>query len=345
MLLVHDRQNNFDLIRIAMALLVVWSHAFGLWAKAGDEPVAWLLHYTGSPGDIAVDVFFIISGFLISRSFAHTKDWLRYLGKRVARIYPGFLTCKAICAFVVLPLYAGLHYTTPDVARTVVASLLLRGWFVDGAPFTDHPAAELNVSLWSIPVEFGCYIGVLVIGWSRPSRALLVVLFAIILAAHVWAVAHGKLWWVWPYPWFRMVPFFLTGMIFYGYRDVIPRSSVAAVFGIALFLVLTWTFELAAAAVLPAALGYAVFHIAFGRPIVPISGYGDFSYGVYLYSYPIEQLLRGLGWLSFPAYLAASILCSLVAGVASWFVVERWFLARASGTRSHLSPPVAQPPS
>ena len=333
-LLVTTRPNNFDAIRIAMALLVVWSHSFALYfGSEANEPISLLTHGAVNAGEVAVDVFFMLSGFLISKSFDRSTSSWSYLKKRIARIYPGYLVAVAIFAFVLLPLYAGTRYSAGGIVKTLTLNLALRGWFIDPAPFINNPDHALNGSLWSIPYEFWCYIGVLALGIVRIRKGALLAIFAAIVAANVWTEFTGKkfgggivsLVLGWPNLWFRMAPCFIAGMLLYAYRDCVPRSSRVALSGLGLFVAAAWVYPLAADAILPLALAYAVFHWGFSRQYFHAAKYGDFSYGAYLYAYPIQQLLIAFSVLSFPIFVIVSILLSLAAGIASWFAVERWF--------------------
>src|SRR6185295_19514916 len=87
-----QRRNNFDAIRLAMALLVVWSHSFALYlGSEKTEPLSLLLNGAYNSGNIGVMVFFIISGFLVTQSFVTSKSLTRFMARRIRRIYPGYL--------------------------------------------------------------------------------------------------------------------------------------------------------------------------------------------------------------------------------------------------------------
>jgi peptidoglycan/LPS O-acetylase OafA/YrhL len=333
-LLVSNRPNNFDAIRIFMALLVVWSHAFALYfGSEAAEPISLLTHGLVNAGNIAVDVFFVVSGFLIAKSFERSRTWWSYLKKRIARIYPGYIVATSICAFVLLPLYAGTHYNFIEIAKTIGMNLVLKGWFVNSEPFVSNHGHALNGSLWSIPFEFWCYLGVLAFGMLRLGRVTLIAVFALVIALDVWTIGTGKIWGGgiaglvlgWPNVWFTVAPFFIAGMLFYFYRAVAPRSVWIAVVGLTLVIVCGWLIPLAGIALLPVVVSYAVLYWAFSARSVQVAKYGDFSYGSYLYAFPIQQLLLAFTNLSFPAFVAASMLLTLCAGVLSWFAVERWF--------------------
>jgi peptidoglycan/LPS O-acetylase OafA/YrhL len=77
----------------------------------------------------------------------------------------------------------------------------------------------------------------------------------------------------------------------------------------------------------PPLVAYTMFYFAFSRQLFDAAHYGDFSYGTYLYAYPIQQIvLSRLGAaIPFWLYIPLAMLLSLAAGVLSWYAVERWF--------------------
>lgn len=86
------RSNNFDAIRLAMALLVVWSHSFAI--HLGNESQEWIYRFTDgtvTAGTVGVMVFFMISGFLITQSYERSSSLRSYALKRIRRIYPGYM--------------------------------------------------------------------------------------------------------------------------------------------------------------------------------------------------------------------------------------------------------------
>ena len=110
-------RNNFDAIRLAMALLVVWSHSFAIYMASEDrEPISLLTNGLYNAGNVGVLVFFIISGFLICQSYNQRKTVRRYFERRVRRIYPGYVIATVVCAFVVIPVFS----THADLSATEV---------------------------------------------------------------------------------------------------------------------------------------------------------------------------------------------------------------------------------
>ncbi|WP_404711600.1 acyltransferase family protein [Sphingomonas sp. MMS24-J13] len=343
------RRNNFDAIRLTMALLVVWSHSFALWF--GDERDEWLSRLTAgvyNSGNIGVLAFFAISGFLITLSWERSAGAIAYLKRRVLRIYPGYLVAITLCSLVIVPAFSSRHfgYLTPAEWRGMVGNLLLRNYIIPSDAF--HGSA-VNGSLWSIPYEFWCYLGVLALGMAGLIRwrAIYPLLAVAVILVRAWLDMTGRR----PaggmlepiigfaYFWFNVLPPFLLGGAAWLFRDRLPRSGWLAM---ALIVATIAVSHLPLAdplrtvitrTLLPPTLVYGVLYLAF-EPRIPAHGaasFGDFSYGCYLYAFPIQRMLAASlkGVIPFWSFVLLAMLLSLTAGVASWYLVERWFLPRA----------------
>jgi len=336
------RHNHFNLMRMAMAILVVWSHSFALALGTEErEPISLLLNGTYNAGSIAVRVFFIVSGFLITISFVRTKSIRAYLVKRVARIYPGFLVCVPICAFIIVPLFS----TTADlslaaIGRTLLNMLHLTAIMPPSDVFAHNPAGRMvNGSLWSIRYEFFCYLSVImagVTGLLTRGRALILAALLATIAAKIILDLHGMRpalgiigdIFGFPYLWLTVAPSFLAGMLAYLYRDLLPRSGWLALGLLAALVISAHAWRPATDAVFPFAMAYLTFYAGFHPIRLPDAArYGDFSYGTYLYAFPIQQMLVTAG-LPFIFYVPLAMILSVLAGVASWFLVEKHFLPR-----------------
>lgn len=114
----EERRNNLDFVRLFLAILVIYSHSYPLaLGTEKTEPLLLLTHGQTTFGTVAVDCFFILSGFLISHSFIHTKSLLSYFRKRVYRIYPAFIISTLFCAFLVAPLAGATSPYSSYLAR------------------------------------------------------------------------------------------------------------------------------------------------------------------------------------------------------------------------------------
>jgi len=341
-----SRGNNFDFMRLSLAVLVIYSHAFdlGLGSKA-TEPLMRLSHGQVSAGDIAVDAFFIMSGFLIAASAQRSRGVGSFLKKRFARIYPAFVVSAFLSILIVLPLSGGRFlYDSPlaRIADFVFRTLRLVEFNYIDAFLTNPLPLVINGSTWSIAYEFWCYIGVallLVAGILR-RRTIILSLFAtmwivsIVFRYYGWIMGGKQLGLVLgpPQIWARMLPFYLAGVAFYLFRDRLPLHGwIAAVS--TLCLIAACFFDMGWTVALPIAGTYLIFWFAF-TPLIRLhrfGRFGDFSYGTYLYAFPIEQLLmRWFGHVVAPVVLfACATPLTLIFAIASWYAVERHFLAPA----------------
>jgi peptidoglycan/LPS O-acetylase OafA/YrhL len=341
-----SRGNNFDFMRLSLAVLVIYSHAFalGLGSEA-REPLVVLTHGQVSCGAVAVDAFFIMSGFLIAASAQRSRGVGSFLKKRFARIYPAFIVAALLSALLVLPLSGGRLFYDSPLARVedFLAHTARLIEFSYTGVFAGNPTpGVINGSTWSVAYEFWCYVGVAMLLAAGMLRRRTVVLglfvamwiVSILFRCNGWILGGKQLGAVLgpPQIWARMLPLYLAGVTFYLFRDRIPlRGWIAAVSLLCLipasFLYTGWT------VVLPLAGTYLIFWFAF-TPLVRLhrfGRFGDFSYGTYLYAFPIEQLL--VRWLGHPVTPATLFACAtpltFVAAAASWYGVERYFLAPA----------------
>lgn len=354
-----QRENNIDFVRIVLALLVILSHSYPLTlGHERTEPFAVLSRGQVTGGHIAVDLFFILSGFLISASYERSSSAWSYLRKRVARIYPGFLLVSLVTLVLFVPL-AHAHIEGKSLAAKVVNvayhTLRLSEWKYSGA-FASNPApGVINGSLWSIYYEFWCYIGVLILGLTGllRSRAVLGVLFGVsivvslIFGAHIVYFSGGMLGEIFGYPpfWARLLPMYLAGVVFYHFRDIIPVSR-AAIGICALALAVACVVPLGYTALFPIAGTYLAMCFSFSPSIRlhKTNRFGDFSYGTYLYAFPIQQLIMStIGHPIHPLLLfACAAPPTLLAAVISWYTVERRFLRAARRKKMEATPLVLE---
>ena len=265
-----------------MALLVVWSHSFAIYAGSEDyEPLSLLMNGTYNSGNVAVLVFFVVSGFLICRSFLEGKGLRHFFTRRVLRIYPGFIVATFIGAFIIVPVFSSRElsdFTGLEVANAIGLNLLLQGYFPSSDAFN---GTAINGSLWSIPFEFWCYIGLAVLGiaGALKNRSVCLALTLLIMATRVWLDLNGKqpgggviaAIFGWPYLWLIVLPCFMLGMCAYLYRDIIPRSRWLLMTGLSLLLIARnlpldpLHGKILTNVLLPPVISYLTFHVAFSE--------------------------------------------------------------------------------
>jgi peptidoglycan/LPS O-acetylase OafA/YrhL len=335
--------NNFDFLRCAMAIVVILSHSWFVLSGVEEAgPWGGLSRFHMDAGDAALNVFFLISGFLVAHSWYHSRGLLDFVRRRALRIYPAFVAAMLVCAFVVAPVASDGTASTVSprqLVRVAVQTVSLQQY---GAPgmFTGQPApGRVNASMWSIQYEWWCYMGLALagaLGLLRRVR-LLTALWALLILLN-WFEEHyrfmpelGRLdrFIGDPGAWTRLAPLFLSGVLFHHWRTRIPHSgrlAIAALAALAVSFVQPHLINLT----VPIAGAYLVFYVAYERrlPLQRFGRFGDFSYGLYLYAFPIQQLL--VLWLrpalTPPVVFALATLLTLPCAVASWYLVERPFL-------------------
>jgi peptidoglycan/LPS O-acetylase OafA/YrhL len=329
---VQTRLNNFDFLRLFLAVVVIFSHSFPLGVGSdANEPFIRITHGQTTSGTIAVNFFFIMSGYLIAASFVHSAGVLDYLRRRVRRIYPGFIASMLFCALVIVPLAGGVLTGHNRLINLIVDSLLLHPFSQTGAFSTNPYPNKVNGSVWTISFEFGCYLGLLILGvtgaLSRRRVVLGIFLGSVILniwRLHVVAMTPSL-----GANWAKFIPMYLAGVMAYLYRDRIRytrNGSIVCCFA----LLAASAVPFAWVALFPFAGAYLLFWIAFS-PSIRLSDaakYGDFSYGTYLYAFPLQQMIVRV-WAGpmnpMLLFLLATPLALLFA-IASWHFIERPFL-------------------
>jgi len=349
------RYNNFTLLRLLLATLVILSHSLQIAAggPSGDP----LVRLTGNfnLGDIAVDAFLVISGFLITQSWEGAPRPKEFLAKRIARIYPGFVLCGLLCGLVAAPMMFGWKaYYSVFPWTSLVAWLLVLQFhgptIVDNVHDTTWP---FNGPTYSVFYEFLCYLGLLVLGWSgllgkRFAVPLVYAATALVFLFRTNLVAVNNAFYVEyvfiPLIMVRFAIFFLAGVIYYQYRKSIRFNltgyAVAGlVAGTALFLGDTGS------VLLSLSLPYLVFGAAFAPVgwLRRCSKAPDISYGTYLYAWPIQMELhnRFLGLSAMTCFFLATGL-AYACGFASWELLEKRALKLAHRGKSR---PITSPPA
>jgi len=337
--------NNFDSLRLIFAVLVIFSHSFPLTRGSNDtEPLSRITFGQITFGNISVWAFFVISGFLITQSWQRSPKVLKYLKRRVGRIYPGFIVTAILTALIVVPIAADPATYVPVSVKSFILETLRLQIFPTSPIFVHNPGAgALNGSLWSVPYEFWCYLGVMTLGLIGllRRRAAVVAMFAVVIALHLymdvtgWKPAGAILGQIFGYPpnWAAVLPFYLAGTIFqiYGGRQLLRRRLLWAA---AIALIASNFVPHGLIVTMPVCGSYLLMGLAYLPMLHPLNlgRFGDFSYGTYLYAFPIQQLLvmRAHGAISPLTLFAEAAPLTLIAGALSWFLVERHFLQRSS---------------
>lgn len=340
------RDNNLNLIRIVAATAVLVSHAYPIALGAGTpEP---LEHLTGmSLGGIAVAVFFALSGLLIARSFDRKKTLVHFAVARILRLYPALfavlvLTVLIGAAFTTLSITA--YFSAPQTLSYVPRNLSLAflqyplpGVF-DGNAYGD----PINGSLWTLFYEVVCYFCVVVAGLMGllRRRALFMAAFVVLTISYLFALEWQPLGGL-----AMRIDIFLSlafpfgiGMMAYVWRDNVLLDLRIAV--LLWLLCFPATYSAFPEPMVLIALIYSVAWFGFipkGR-LLSYNRLGDYSYGVYIFAFPIQQAFAELIPSADPlGNMAISAPVTLLCAIASWNLVESVALKKVRPVGDHLS--------
>ena len=322
----QGRNNNFNLIRILAATGVLISHAFPLSLGPGaDDPFSAWLGGT-SLGTICVLVFFAISGYFITKSFDQRRSVPAFLRARALRLFPALIVVALVSVIV-----AGLFLTSASPAEFWPAALtfVLRDVTLfhlqnnlPGVFIANPYGPAINGSLWTLGHEVTAYLCVLLAGWSRIFRRNQVFWLstAAFLVLYGWKVElplKGR---------FEELCYlglpFLFGAILYRWRGVIRLSAP-----IALILIFTATLARETglfSPVLALTLAYVTIWLGF-LPTAILGQYnrlGDYSYGTYLYAFPVQQLGASLGFVTPGSNMQFALPIALCCAAVSWHCIE-----------------------
>jgi len=330
--LAKGRPTGFDYMRLLLAFSVLWIHTARV--TYGDDLFLWetpLRPFIKS----VLPMFFALSGFLVAGSLARSKTLISFLGNRFIRIYPALAVEVLLAAFILGAIYTEYDLSNYFTDAQFFAYLLnVTGHIHFNLPgvFLNNPdAAMVNGQLWTVPFELECYVAIAVLfllGVVRRRVLALVATAALIVGfglARYWkhesnwasmpTTASGNL----------LIGAFLVGVTIYLYKDKILWDVRIFIASVAVILWAYWFSSFGDFVAIPA-IGYVTVFLGLTSPrkLGVLQG-ADYSYGVFLYGYPIQQAFVALGpwahnwWLN-------GIVCSLIVtcfAAFSWHFIER----------------------
>lgn len=341
--LATGRENNLNLLRMVAASSVLFSHSYALTGHMLEEPLVVASGQRTDAATIGVVVFFAISGFLIAQSLARRRTLYAYAVARALRILPGLMIAKLFCVVVIgwyaTSLASAAYWGHADTWR-----------FLFGCPYFDirdrlpgvfeknpYPLA-VNGSLWTIPVETWCYAAAAVLAAATMMRRPL--MFTLVGVAMVLAYA------AFPQPMESWMPAggggtipalmftFMFGAWLYVCRRHVPVSLPLAATVLVLVVVLVDVRHFAA--LYYPGIAYVALVLAY-HPRLRWRAYlraGDYSYGTYVFAFPVQQFLVWyFGITHPPTVFALTLIVTLALAIASWHIVEK----PALGLKSRLT--------
>lgn len=334
-LMSPNKQNNFGFLRLLLASLVVVSHSPEIVDGNKNREILTIIFGTITFGQLAIDCFFLISGYLILKSFYSSSGLKSYLLKRVLRIYPAFIAASFFCILIVAPLLSDWavirQLGMKDWLFAVFKMSILETPYVKGVQ-----VISLNGSTWSIWQEFVCYLSIPAFFYlGLHKRWLYFIALLVIVSIYLYTQLTQRNYWL-PYPSrldmhhsTRLFSAFLVGGVFHLFEEKIIWNKRFTFAALLLLIVTLFSKNFAELGVFVFG-GYLLFHFALNyknKLLNNIGAEADISYGIYLYAWPIQILIVQY-YAKINPHLLTLITLVLAAtiGYFSWILVEKPFM-------------------
>ncbi len=327
---VFDSRNNaLNAWRLALAVGVVFWHS---WVLSG-HPIQHVMAQR-LLGEVFVDGFFALSGFLITASWLRRPSLRAYWVARSLRIFPGLWVCVIVTAFAIAPIGVAIAHGSP--ARLFSSSgpfeyVLNNGAFnanyagIDGTPTGVPVAGVWNGSLWTLFFEMLCYLMIAVLGVTGllKRRWTLPVLFVVMWCWSAYISYPTDPTQTFPQVIARFTLMFLAGAVIYQFSNIIPARWSLVTLSLAIVVAAGLIQNYRVLGAVPLAYAVIVSGALLKKPQLNLRH--DLSYGVYIYAFPIQQLLIICGLASLTPWLFFVLATAAILPVAalSWFLVEQ----------------------
>ncbi|MEC3876104.1 acyltransferase family protein [Chryseobacterium salviniae] len=331
-----SRTNNFDFMRLLFAALVVISHSYVLSGTGQYEPFSKITLHRIELSYLGVHGFFIISGYLIFKSLLRCKGLVDFYWKRILRLFPALTVILIFTVLLAPAVYENNipYYKNSDVYSYIPLNMTLffRQKGIDGVFESNPYKHSINGSLWTISYEFSMYVMVSALYFIRKKTYLKYIVLLLFLLSYSLSIFQ-------PYflnglfakialssKHFYNLMCFFTGGMFITYLDIknkrreniiIILSTI--IFSAGIYLDIT---------VYTSYLTLPLIVIFLGRRSTPLINkvgqtIGDTSYGIYIYSFPVQQTLVHLYRSDAITLLIFSLPISIILGYISWHLIEK----------------------
>ncbi|SHJ28097.1 acyltransferase family protein [Pseudobutyrivibrio xylanivorans] len=345
--LSQGTDNNLNLVRLVAAMLVMYMHSFALCqANLESDLMYTLTFHKALSGQVGVDIFFVISGFLIYRSYDRSNKIGKYLKARFLRIWPLLALFVLSTAFIFGPMFTTLskkEYYAGDIKGYLMNLVFISSQTRLPGVFANHINQSSNGSIWTLQYEVICYLLVLLmVPLLRKFKKLIFVIIGVSAAIYLffsYGCTTDTFLGISKTPFInfgRLTMQFEVGVLYYVYRKKITMSRKKFLIAVAGLIAGSYIMD------------YEIVFAIFGAYIVLYLGFnyysisklynkvGDISYGVYIMSFFVQQ--RVIEWLGeipygYRAYYMdtytnfwVSVLIVVPLALISWHCFEKQLL-------------------
>ncbi|MDG2047559.1 MAG: acyltransferase [Halioglobus sp.] len=329
--------NNFDLLRFLFAGTVCLVHAYEL---SGYKELGIISVFLSSK--IAVEAFFVISGFLVFMSYERSSSTGSYAEKRVRRVFPAYIVAVVLCALglVIISSLPYREYFSSQWIKYVLANLSFMNFIEHSLPgvFENNKINAVNGALWTLKIEvmfylsvpvfvylfrrIGCLTGLTVVYFSSVIYVFVLSVMTENTDSGLYAILSRQL------P--GQLSYFMAGAFFYYFLDAFEKNTTY--FVATAILILCVNTEISLSFVQPFAIATLVIFFGLFLYAGNFGKFGDISYGIYILHFPIIQIFLDEAWFDEDPWLFLSgiIVVTLIGAILMWHFVEKKFLPGSS---------------
>ncbi|MBP8198428.1 MAG: acyltransferase [Chromatiaceae bacterium] len=328
--ILNKEKNNLDIFRVMAAMMVIYGHAYAILPSSGPGDLLGGFIGFDYSGSLAVKIFFFLSGLVVTNSLLTKRSLIQFLIARFFRIWPALAFTLLVSAFLLGPLLskqsATEYFSNKKVFAYVYKGLSMNIKYELPGVFEDNAFQAINGSLWSIPHEVFAYLtlaALFIPGLLKPRFRLLTIPFFILILIDPLLENPVLFTWLPPNPEIRLLaPCFAFGALLAIWKDKVDIGWAPCLAAWIAFFVLKqsccnfYIFYLA--------LFMSIIHLSSQDVLVRLKPTADISYGIYLWGWPVQQILV----LFFVDYgirfnQISAIFISVIMGFLSWYLIEK----------------------
>jgi peptidoglycan/LPS O-acetylase OafA/YrhL len=321
------RSNNLNLVKFIAALFVIISHAYPLCKGAEyNDILSDLSRNSIAFGSLAVAIFFMSSGFFVTKSLLKSKDSKKYLHKRFIRIFPPLwftlIVCIVVCGLFFSTYSLGKYFLSSDFFKYCLNFILIPIHNLPGVFMNNIYPGVINGPLWTLPIEFVCYLVLLLaykLNLVNKKSYKYVALLVIVAFVGINLIPLSIKGYIQP------CFLFFWGSFYWIYRDKITMNNTYFLISLVAFvlLIVLGYGQVASFLFVP----YLTLYIAFCLPQCNnrLTSLGNLSYDIYLCGWPIQQMVISLfgGSMLVGMNILISIPLSILVGYITYSLVEK----------------------
>lgn len=332
---MNSRSNNFDFLRLIFASFVVISHSYALSGAPHGDLLSQLTNGQMEFSYLGVHGFFIISGYLIFKSLLRCKGLPDFYWKRLLRLFPALLVVLFLTVLLAPAVYEStVPYLQNKSVYTYIPqniTLFFRQKGIDGV-FENNPYKHsINGSLWTICYEFSMYVMVSLLFFIREKTFVKTVVILLFISSFLLSLFH-------PYflhglfmkmelgsnHFYNLMCFFVGGMIMTYLNTNKRTENILIILSFAVLIASVYLNINQYTCYITLPLLVILLGKSSTRYLNKVGDtIGDTSYGIYIYSFPIQQTLMYFFKLDTAMLFIISLPLSILLGYVSWHLIEK----------------------